>query len=125
MRRLRDTSVMTEWADGLTTIPLRWRSGTQSIRDLFRESAPPETTSAEQFKASVAERLADRPDLVDAWQTYSYDKRSSPSPYLDGLEVGHFDDGPRDVAEHASPTDACVAFVYRETWWILHGRRVV
>jgi hypothetical protein len=122
-RRVRETSTVTDWADGLTTIALRWRSGTQSIRDLFTESAPPESCSADEFKAAVTARLAKRPQLIDAWQTYSYDKRTSPSPYLDGLEVGHYDGGREDVANHATPTDACTDFVYRETQWVLHRRR--
>lgn len=116
---------MTDWADGLTTIPLRWRGGSQSIHELFAETAPPEATTDDQFKSAVAERLADGPELVDAWQTYSYDKRSSPSPYLDGLEVGHYDGGREDVVTHDSPTNACVDFVYREFEWVLHRRRVV
>ena len=44
--------------------------------------------------------LADRPDLVDQWQGYSWDKRWSPSPYLEGLEVGHYDAGKRRIRTH-------------------------
>jgi hypothetical protein len=116
---------VTHWADGLTTIALRFRTGTKSIRDLFTEAAPPEDCSAAEFKAAVAERLAAAQELVDAWQTYSYDKRSSPSPYLDGVKVGFYDGGTHDAVTHATMTDACVDFLHRETYWVLHRRRVV
>lgn len=120
---MRDTPTVTDWADGLTTIVLRWRTGSRSIRDLFEDSAPPEEVSDDALRAAVSESLRQNPALVDAWQTYSYDQRGTPSPYLDGLEVGFFDGHCRDVLTHATTTDACADFLYRETQWVLHRRR--
>jgi len=47
---------------------------------------------------------------VDAWQAYSYDKRSSSSPYLDGTEVGYFDGKRTDVVKYDDPSEACADF---------------
>jgi hypothetical protein len=113
---------MTDWADGLAAIALRWKTGDQSIRQLFEDSAPPEELSADAVRAAVADRLRQNPALVHAWQRYSYDKRSSPSPYLDGLRVGFWDGENQDDITHATTTGACVDFVYRETQWVLHRR---
>jgi hypothetical protein len=96
----------------------------ESIRGLFAASDVPEDISADEFRAAVADKLGSRPELVDAWRAYSYDKRGTPSHYLDGLQVGFWDGGNQDVATHSTPTDACVDFLYRETHWVLHRRRV-
>jgi hypothetical protein len=120
---LGETPMMTDWADGLTTIALRWRTGSQSIREMFEESAPPEDAGSDALRAAIADRLRQNPPLVDAWQTYSYDKRGTPSPYMDGSEVGFFDGQREDVTVHPTSTDACVDFLYRETQWVLHRRR--
>jgi hypothetical protein len=55
---------------------------------------------------------------------YSYDKRWSPSPYLDGLEVGHYDAGKQQVRRHFDSVDACADFVLTEVRWVV-DRRVV
>jgi hypothetical protein len=67
---------------------------------------------------------------VEAWQQYSYDKRASPSPYLDGTEVGFFEvvgDNPRRCAVERFNTtvEACASFIWRETGWLLERRQVV
>lgn len=116
---------MTHWADGLTTAALRWRTGNQSIRQLFEESAPPAETSHNALREAVADRIRENPALVEAWQAYSYDKRGTPSHYLDGLQVGFYDGQTEDVATHATTIDACVDFICRETRWVLHRRRSV
>ncbi|GAC1611306.1 MAG: hypothetical protein NVS3B26_23310 [Mycobacteriales bacterium] len=114
---------MSHWADGLTTIPVRFHSGHQSLGEIFEESAPPPGTSLEAVRVAVAERVLDNPTLVEAWQVYSCDKRSSPSPFMDGHEVGFFDGGKQDTATHTTPADACVDFICREMEWVLHRRR--
>jgi hypothetical protein len=121
---VRQTSAVTDWAERLTTIALRWRTGSESIRDLFAASGVPEDLSADEFRVAVADKLGRRPELVDAWQVYSYEKRGTPSHYLDGLQVGFWDGGQRDMTDHSTPTHACVDFLYRETHWVLHRRRV-
>lgn len=73
---------------------------------------------------AVQAALRDRADLIQSWQEWSYDKRWSPSPYLEGLEVGHYDAGKHHVRQHTTDVDACADFVVTEVRWIVE-RRVV
>lgn len=113
---------MTSWAERLSTIATRWRTEDKSIRQLFEESAPPTDVSDEALRTAVGEVLLTNPGLIEAWQAYSYDKLGTPSPYLDGLKVGFYDGGSRDVVSHALPIDACIDFICRETRWVLRRR---
>ncbi len=72
----------------------------------------------ESLRSQVAARLRERPDLVHAWQMYSWDKRWSPSPYLEAQEVGLYDSGYRDVEQHPDLVTACAAFIAREVDWL-------
>jgi hypothetical protein len=92
-----------------------------TIRRLFEE-ARPDLSDRRVFEALLTARLAGDPDLIEAWQGYSWDKRSSPSPYLDGLEVGFFDHDRRDVVRHSDRAMACADFVFREASWVLLHR---
>jgi hypothetical protein len=65
-------------------------------------------------------KLVDDPSLVEDWQTYSYDKRGSPSPYLEGTEVGFFDGEARNRRTYGDRTGACAQFVYSEAAWVLN-----
>ncbi|MBV8980978.1 MAG: hypothetical protein JO086_08775 [Acidimicrobiia bacterium] len=76
------------------------------------------------FLAMVREALATSPETVALWQTYSYDKRGSPSPYLDGVEVGFYDGGSRDVRRYDNEIDACADFIRSEALWVLERRTV-
>jgi hypothetical protein len=71
---------------------------------------------------AVEQRLRRDAGLVEAWQGYSWDKRTSPSPYLDGVEVGFYDGGRRDVATHRDEASACADFLFREASWVLNRR---
>jgi hypothetical protein len=110
-----------DWIDRLLVLPLDFKAGNRSIRQLFEEVKPPKL-DRETFTGLIAERLRMRPELIDAWQTYSYDKRSSPCPYLDGLEVGFFDGERRDVSHHEDMAAACADYVVRETESVLRDR---
>ncbi|MFJ8539613.1 hypothetical protein [Streptomyces sp. NPDC093591] len=109
------------WIDQLLNLPRDYKAGSKSIRQLITEIDPPHLDSADLAR-QVAERLRRSPELIDAWQVYSYDRRTRPTPYLDGLEVGFFDGESRDVAEHDNTVDACADFVVRETQWLLSLR---
>lgn len=109
------------WAERLITVPLRWK-GHQSLLDLFRDAAPPSDLAPEEVMSRIVVRLRAEPKLIDEWQTYSYDKRATPEPYLDGLEVGMFDAGRHDVEIHTDPAGACADFIYREVRWRLRER---
>ena len=78
------------WVEPLCHIAQNWKTGDRSIRQHF-ERASPDLSDAARATALIRHQLAAEPALAEAWQTYSYDKRSSPSPYLDDCEVGYFD----------------------------------
>jgi hypothetical protein len=107
--------------ESLVTIAKRFREGGKTIRRLFEE-ANPDLSDRSSFEWAVEQRLRHRSDLVDAWQGYSRDKRTSDSPYLDGVEVGFYDRGRRDVVRHRDEASACADFLFRETSWVLNGR---
>lgn len=99
------------------------RGGRATLTELFT-TAGVASVDDRTLMAAVAARLAADPALVEVWQGYSYDKRSTPSPYLDGLEVGFYDRGYQHVARHPTATAACADFVVREVRWVVEGRVV-
>ena len=115
------------WLEPLLRIPLDHRTGTLSIRQLFERAGPAVDDS--RFPSLVRSRLSNDPDLIDAWQAYSHDKRATPNPYLDGREVGFveiLDGRPRstDIRRYDDLADACADFINREAVWVLEERRV-
>lgn len=61
---------------------------------------------------------------MDAWQGYSYDKRTTSGPYLDRKKVGYFDgSGMVDVRQYHDPSRACADFVCREAITVLQSQR--
>lgn len=99
------------------------RAGGQSPAEVLK-AAGVDSVSDEQLVAAVRVALDDQPDMIQLWQGWSYDKRWSPSPYLDGLEVGHYDAGYHHVRRHESAAAACADFVLAEVRWVV-DRRVV
>jgi len=75
------------------------------------------------FRVAMREELIADPELMESWQGYSWDKRTTPNPYLDGREVGVFDRGPTMVTMHSERLDACVDFIWRESHWVLSRTR--
>jgi hypothetical protein len=123
-----DPQVDPPWLESLCRIPLSSRRSSLSIHDLFERAGP--DLGNPRFVALVRAQLSKDPALVRAWQEYSYDKRGSPSPYMDGTEVGFFevDDGRTrsvDVRHYDNPVDACADFVFREAVWVLEKRRAM
>ena len=102
-----------------------FRRGTapQSPSDVFVDAGV-NAVSDDDLVTAVKSVLKDRPEWIETWQSWSYDKRWSPSPYLDGLEVGHYDHGQQHVRHHTTTTDACADFVLAEVRWVV-DRRVV
>lgn len=109
--------------DLLLSIPNRFSTSGRTLRDLFAEAATA-PVDVESIRRLAQERIAADGTIIDAWQQYSYDKRSSPSPYLDGREVGFYDGGRRHVTQHPNAAAACADFVAREAAWVIE-RRVV
>lgn len=119
-----DSSVP-QWVDSLCRIPSDYGSVDASIRELFRQAAP--DLDEPRLLDMVRMHLERQPDLLQAWQQYSYDKRGTPSPFLDGLRVGFLSvtDGKAvvgDVRTYESPLEACAQFIRRESMWVLEGR---
>lgn len=71
--------------------------------------------------------LEQDPDLASVWQNYSYDKRGTPSPFLDGLQVGFADVGGtiRGVRSYPSSVEACAQFILAEAAWVLERREPI
>ena len=99
------------------------REGCRNPADVLIDTGVNEVRDHDLVTA-VRSALRERPDLIPIWQGWSYDKRWSPSPYLDDLEVGHFDAGKRQVRRHATQIDACADFVLAEVRWVV-DRRVI
>jgi hypothetical protein len=106
------------WVDRLCNVVRRWQDPDTTILKLFRE-ADPDLTNRPAFLRLVADRLRDEPDLVDAWQGFSYDNRGTPSAYLHGTEVGMYDQDPQDVVHHDDRVDACADFLFRKAKSVL------
>jgi hypothetical protein len=108
-------------------LPLVYRTGEKSIREHF-EPARPHLANRPAFLSAVGARLRKQPDLIDAWQRYCQDKRTT-GPYLDvgSLEVGIYEvaSGCREVSVHASPVEACADFIHREASAVLKGARTL
>jgi hypothetical protein len=110
------------WVESLCRLPLDFKQGNSSIRQLS-ELAAPDLNDKAGFLEAVAAVLRNDPDLADAWQTYSYDKRTDEGPYMEGTEVGFYSAGRRDVHHHDDPAAAGADFIFREMQWVLHRRR--
>jgi len=95
----------------------------RTIRDLFEDviTVPVDVAG---LRSAIAATVSEDDQRIEAWQRYSSGKRGSPSPYLDGLEVGFYDAGKRHVTRHAAKAVACADFISREAAWVLERREV-
>ena len=123
-----DLSRIPDWLEPLCQIASEYRAGDASIRELFQRAAP--DVEDPRFVEMVAARLRSEPGLVTLWQQYSHDKRGTPSPYLEGMEVGFVEvaDGQvqtRGIARFDAAVEACSVFIWREAVWVLQRREVV
>jgi len=80
-----EDSAPPEWVEPLCQIALNWKKGDLSILQHFGNASP--DLSDKRFPAFVRAYLSHHPALISAWQEYSKDKRTSPSPYLDGRQL--------------------------------------
>ena len=72
----------------------------------------PDLSDRDAFETALAARFQSDDALIDSWQNYSWDKRSSPGAYLEGLEVGWFEQGRHDVVMHVDRASACADFLF-------------
>ena len=86
--------------------------GDKTIIGLLQE-APPDISDGQRFIELVSGYLDRHQELLETWQTYSYDKRSSSSPYLDRTEVGFFSGEGRNVRRDEKTLNTCVVFIYQ------------
>lgn len=108
------------WIAPLCRIPQEWKLGDGAVRlrEHF-ERASPDLSNVDRAKALIRHHLADEPALAEAWQTYSYDKRTKPRAYLDDCEVGYFDGKRHDFVRYDSRLDACADYIVREARSVL------
>jgi hypothetical protein len=110
-----------DWVEIVCGLPLLYRTGDKSIRQHF-EPAEPHLGDRAAFLSAVGAHLRRQPDLIDAWQQYCEDKRTT-GPYLDlrSLEVGIYEaaSGCSEVRVHVDPVEACADFIYREAGKVL------
>lgn len=111
------------WVEPLCLIGVEWRNSGQSLRDLFRRASP-KLSDLIGMRHHIQTYLSSHPTLIDAWQKYSWDKRGSPSPFIDVMRVGFYDHGYHDVRQYDDRAAACADFICREASWVLEQRRV-
>jgi hypothetical protein len=70
------------------------------------------------FERSVAQALQSSPELVALWATWSGDQRWTPSPYLEGNEVGWYDGARRNLKVHPDTASAAADFIHRLAAWL-------
>lgn len=111
------------WVEAMCRAVESQQGSGKSILQAFREAAP-DLSDLRRVRLLAGEFLSSQPMLVDAWQGYSYDKRTSSGPYLDWKKVGYFD-GRReiDVRQYHDRSRACADFVCREAVSVLQGSR--
>jgi hypothetical protein len=66
-----------------------------------------------EFEANMADAVRAAPQLNDLWHTWSGDQRWTPSAYLEGVEVGWFDDKRQHVRVHRDEAEAAADFIHR------------
>lgn len=122
---------MPGWVEQLCAIASMRRTSNASIRQLFEQAAP-DLTDRRAFLTAVTQWLQQHPDLVDDWDLFSVDQRSSAAPYFSpGDErtspvVGFFstDHGHQDITHHSNAAEACADYLYRESCLVLLGQQV-
>jgi hypothetical protein len=123
---------MTDWVKQVCELPASCRHSQHTIAGgLAPAAAYLEDRSA--FLAAVTRWIQAHTSLIVAWRRHSEDKRSV-GPHFskyngaryDPLVVGFLQaDGSQcDETHHTDDVTACADFIYRETSWVLHQRRV-
>ena len=122
---------MTDWVEATCGLPLVFRTGESSIRQLF-QPALANLDDRATFLAAVSAWLREQPDLIKAWEAYCEDKRTGRGPYfvLNSLAVGFYDSSSEAAAGryederlHTDAAKACADFIYREAAWVVRGVR--
>ncbi|MET3568179.1 hypothetical protein ABIC47_003695 [Leifsonia sp. 563] len=98
--------------EALCGIPVTSKGWKGSFRDLF-DLALPAISDRRVTVGEMRRILADQPELIDAWEGFSEDNRSTPAPYLRGTEVGDFDGSYSSVIIHEDRVSACIDFIFR------------
>jgi len=113
-----------ETVDGIALLcrmPRLFRGGTESARTLVRRSS---IRPEEMTVSAVTAVLNEDPQLIEEWQRWSDDKRTSSGWFLShengSHEVGHLPDGHRRA--FADAVSACADFVLKEIQDIWNAR---
>jgi len=98
-------------------LPVQFKvRGNVSVVDLVAASGYPAAPEALTVTA-VSAYLREHPDLIEAWLTYSEDKRTSSGWYVSQRSSGTFEIGYHPQGERISVSDratACAEFIVRE-----------
>lgn len=102
------------------------RTSNASIKQLFAEAAP-DLSNRRAFLTAVTQWLQQHPELVDDWDLYCVNQRSSAAPYFSPGDdrtspvVGFYstDHGHQDLTHHSSAAEACADYLHRESCWVL------
>ncbi len=111
------------WVAALCDAPRRMRRENVSLRTCLIESKP-DLSDDVRCTTAIERYLMSDPDCITAWQRESDDTRGSPNHYVNGRQVGFYDDGFHDQLIHDNEVSACADFIYRKTAWVLQRRRV-
>lgn len=108
-------------------LPRNFKLQNKSIQELLETSGffdKPDKV----FKEALVEFLKKHPDLIGEWESYSSDKRSSPSWYLQrensGWVVGYSSTPSQEQKYNfQDPSDACAEFILRELNTFFENRK--
>jgi hypothetical protein len=70
------------------------------------------------FDDALARSLRENPALIENWEAWSADQRWTPSAYVEGTEIGWFDEVHRNVRIHPDRAAAVADFIRRLAAWL-------
>lgn len=70
------------------------------------------------FEDALAATLGKKPQLIDFWETWSADQRSTPSAYVEEKTTGWYDSSRQNVRIHPDRAAAVADFIHRMAAWL-------
>lgn len=101
----------------ICNLPLDFKTSNKSGITLLRESEYP-IFYKEISVSDVHQYLETKPDLIEVWQQWSYDKRTGSGFFLKGRHMGSLDN-PTFERNFPSKIESCSEFILRKVSDIL------